>query len=140
MASIVTLCEQIKALLDPISGLNVYSEWPGNAFPPAAIIEPTETDYEQTFGDTVTNDFARHEIEILLIANLAPGLEVGRRQLSDFVSNTGALSIRAALAADRTLGGYAACVFWRGWTRPDIEPANGVEYLGQRLLLEVWAS
>ena len=137
MASITTLRAQLKALLDPIAGLNVYSEWPGNVFFPAAIIVPIEADHEQTLGAT---DLTRYEIEILFIANLAGGMESAQQQLADYVSGTGASSIRTAISADRTLGGTAHGVFWRGWTRPDIEPANGLDHLGQRLLLEVWAS
>ncbi len=135
MADITTLRTNIAANIQTISGLMTYSEWPGTFNAPGAIVVPTESDPEQTLG---TVDLSIFFFEVLVAVLLAAPLDVAQRDLAAYVSNTGTKSVLAALSLDRTLGGLGS-MFYRGWTRPDVEDINGVGYLGQRLTLEVWA-
>ena len=137
MASVSTLRDRLKVLLDDIDGLFVYDDWPDSFHAPGAIVLPIETEHELTFG---TTDMSLFQFEIVVAVAQASPLKISQEALDGYTSNTGTNSVRTAIAVDRTLGGQAHGVFWQPWTRPDIEPINGVEYLGQRLPLKVYAS
>lgn len=137
MASVTTLRDQLQTRLATIGGLNAYDDWPDNFFAPGAIVVPIATQHEHTFGPT---DLSRFEFEIVVAAPMQGGLKLAQELLDAYTSNTGASSVRAALAGDRTLGGNAHDLFYQPWTRPDVEPINGQEYLGQRLPITVWAA
>ena len=67
-------------------------------------------------------------------------IKKAQEDLDGYVSNLGTKSIRVAIAGDRTLAGQAHVVFFEPWSRPDVEPINNSEFLGQRLPIVVWAS
>ena len=126
----------LKDRLDTVSGLNAYADWPDSFHGDGAIVLDVVADgSEQTLGHST---LAMHEFEILVATSLAPGPAAALRRLNQYCDRSGAGSILAALWADRTLGGVAITLFAESWDRPDIEPINGLEFLGRRLPIRVW--
>lgn len=140
MATVSSLRAGLANTLGTYCDLNmVYQEWPASPLFPCAIIELVGVQHEQTLGSSSGTDLARYDFEIVVAVSESPPLEVAQQTLDNFVSNTGAKSIRAALAADRTLGGVAHCVFPQPWERPDDEQFGGLQALAMRMPLQVWA-
>lgn len=129
------LASQVAAA---IAGLNVYPYWPDSFHVPGAIVLPAVLDAsDQTMGN---NTMAEHRFEVLLAVSLAASAVDAQRNLAVYTDKAGAKSIVQAIRADRQLGGAAITTFPGQWDREDIEPINGVEYLGQRLSLTVWVA
>lgn len=140
MADLNAIGAALASRLNTVPGLNAYYPWPDVVMLPAAIVHQMRPEYEQTFGPTTTYDLSRISVEILLLANQAASMAVAAKELAEFLSPTGTRSIRVALLGDRDLGGLVSGLFFGLVDRLDVEPANGVEYLGQRMELTLWAN
>ena len=127
-------------LLNRVNYLAVYEDWPNNVQAPCAIVWHTGTEHDQTFGQNATHDLAIYRFEAVLAVGTAGGLSNAEDQMDEFVSGTGAKSIRAALTADRTLGGVVHALFFGPWNRPSDEEISGQTYFVQRLPIEVWST
>lgn len=127
MAAISDIRAGLATALRTISGLQVVDGgyWPDQVVPPAALPKIVGGAYEQTFGaDWETKDF-----EIHLAVGFKAGLTNAQRAMELYLSNTGASSIRVALAADRTLGGAVRYTRIHGFRDYDSGEINGQEYL-----------
>lgn len=107
-------------------GLNVSNEWPDTVIPPAVLIRPVSAEHEQTFG----SDWTSMHFELLVVAGTKAGLKNAEVALEPYISNTGANSLRAAIAGDRTLGGAVKYTFIREWRNYDVVEVGGSEFLG----------
>ena len=138
MASIDAVRLGLQARLATISGLNAYENWPDTFLGPGAIILPASPNAaDQTLGESTLQV---HTFEILAAVAMAAPFRTIQSQLDGYTSNTGTSSIRAAIVADRTLGGVAITTYFDAWSEPDDEPINGINHLGQRLMLRVWTA
>lgn len=127
MATIADIRAGLATALRTILGLQVADGgyWPDQMTPPAALPRISAGAYEQTFGaDWETKDF-----EVIVAVALKGGLENAERAIEGYLSNTGAASIRVALAADRTLGGAVRYTRVHGFRDYDSAEINGQEYL-----------
>jgi len=141
MASTVrTIRRGLKAALGAVDGLAVYEDWPNNIQAPCAIPELVGTEHDQTLGSNSTHDLAIYRFEAVLAVSLAGGLSNAQEQMDEYLSGTGGKSVRAALAADRTLGGACHSLFFGPWNRPGDEEISGQGYYVQRLPVEVWST
>lgn len=136
MATISDVRDGLAIRLRTITGLQVYEEWPDQIVPPCALIRPVSAQYEQTFGA----DWTSMQLEVVVLVQLKPGLRNAEIALEPYISNTGASSIRAAIAGDRTLpvGGTGTVrgTFIRGWRNYDVVEVNGQEWLGATIDVE----
>ena len=126
MATISSVRTGLRARLATIAGINLYNEWPDTVTPPAAIIRPVSAEYEQTFGA----DWTSMSLEVLVLVSTKPAIANAEIALEPYISNTGASSVRAAIAGDRTLGGNVRYTFVRGWRNYDVLDVGGFEFLG----------
>lgn len=128
------LAEQVSAA---IPGLNCYAYWADSVEVPCFIILPAAVDAsDQVMGANPT--LAEHNFEGLAAVSMAGSLEQPQKDLAVLTDKAGPHSIVRAMLADRKLGGASIAIFCDNWDREDIEPINGVEYLGQRLSFRVW--
>ena len=120
---------------DPLSG-RTFAFAPDGLITPwaAALPGPGDfLDYDQTFDGA--DAFA-------LMLKVVVGAEFSRpaqNQLLAYMDRTGSTSLRAAVYADKTLGGTVADVKVTGWQNyGDVEWA-GVVYFGAEMLVTAWS-
>lgn len=136
MTLIADIRSGLKARLDTVAGLktgNGGGEWPEQIVPPAAMIKTVGGQYEQTFG--ADREKAQFEIHVALA--LKGGIVNAQKNIETYLSNTGASSIRAAIAGDRSLGATVHYTHIRGWRAEDTVEINGSEWMGAIIDVEV---
>lgn len=127
--------EGIGVRLETIAGLRVFDYPADTVAPPAAVVGlPTVIPYDNTKG----RGSDRATIPVFVVVGPSDS-RVARSALSPYVAGAGAQSIKAAIEADRTLGGACATLA--------VAPArtdgsgitvNGVRYTGAIFDVEVW--
>lgn len=135
MSTLSAIRDGLQGVIDNITGLNVYDTWPGTVVVPAAIIKPPSAEYAQTFGN---GNLTRYTFPILLLVQIGT-LADAQDALDTYLTPTGASSIRAAIKADRTLGGVAHTAFVRGASQYSGKQVSDKELLGAEVEVEVWA-
>jgi len=105
MTSVPELQAGIAANLSTISRLSASATVPATPSPPCAIILPATPfiEYEQSF-DPDPEAWFNFTIRVLVGAVDQKGAQL---LLNSYLASSGSASIRAALLADRTLGGKA---------------------------------
>lgn len=83
-----------------VRGLRVSEHVPEQINPPAAIITRAEVDYTQNMSGGLTE----WSMQVQLVAGRMADQQ-SQRQIDDWLSYDGEYSVRAAIEADRTLGG-----------------------------------
>jgi hypothetical protein len=85
------------------TGITAYAYWPDtcDAVLPAAVPVPGNINYWETFDDQSSLTFEIH----VLAAWASDGFTVGQTALDAYIDETGVKSVKAALEADKTLGG-----------------------------------
>lgn len=142
MASISALREGLKTRLDTVSGLRAHAQVVGDVNPPAAVVIPGDpsrknsmvVNYDSTMGRG-SDDFM---FTILLLVS-AKVERVSQDALDDYLDGSGATSIRAAIAADGTLGGIAHFTNVTGVRDYGMVEYGGQKYVGAELIVEVCA-
>lgn len=104
-ATVSQVSDAIKARLATVSGLRTFSYQPEQLNPPFAWPELTQVTYHRSMqlGD----------VEMQFTINVVVGRYTDRTAnelLDEYLSATGAKSIRQALESDRTLGGVVQTV------------------------------
>lgn len=115
-----------------ISGLRAFATLPGTVNPPTFAVIENDLEYNQTFGNGMT--------QINFVCGLyLPSDEQGREALVSYLTNNGPTSIKAALETDKTLGGTAKTLNVdrvRGAFRLYTIGPN--DYLGANFDVRVW--
>lgn len=97
--NISSVRDGLKTRLATVSGLRAYDVWPDEPQAPAAVVVPGEIDYRTAQDSAFDATFVIH----LLCSSASE--RVGQDQLDSFLASSGATSVNAAIAGDRTLGG-----------------------------------
>jgi hypothetical protein len=135
MASIKALRDGLKTRLATLTGLYTHDTIPDDVYPPAAIVGfPTAVRYDFAMRTPVS----RYTFPVRLIAGRVAEAE-GQDKIDDLVSPDGALSVRAALDADPTLGGVAQSSRVVEARDFGVYEVAGVGYIGGELEIEVIA-
>lgn len=143
MASVSTIRGAIQTRIETTLtglGLHVYSEWPDQITSPAVLVALSDgvgIEYEQTLGAT---DRMLLHFGLIVIVTLQGGLLNAQLALDPWISNTGANSIRVALAADRTLAGAVHGLHVRRVTDYGGLEVNGQQWLGATIEVDAHAS
>ena len=104
-ATVAQVSDALKTALSSISGLRTHAFQPEQINPPFAYPELTQVLYHRSMG--------LGDVEMLWTINVVVGRYTDRTAndlLDQYLSATGAKSIRAALESDRTLGGVVQTV------------------------------
>jgi hypothetical protein len=131
MAVLSDVRTALAAAVDNVPGLRATGQMSGEINPPVAVIVPargTFISYSETFEQNVVD----MSLEIVLLVSYADE-RAGQLLLDGYLSATGASSVRAAIAADPTLGGV---VDWATLEQADgygMISWGGIDYLGARL-------
>lgn len=104
--TITAAAEGLKEQLKQIPGLRVVDYLPDQINPPTAIMTIDSVAYHQAFGggDPV------YQFTITVIVARASE-RVAQKKLDDFMSYDGTQSVRAAIEADKSLGGAVQQAF-----------------------------
>jgi hypothetical protein len=100
VATISQVSEGIKTRLLTVSGLRVLDYMPDTVNPPLAFINLTKIEYHRAFGAGGVQFTYTVGVVVGRVSERS-----GQARLDDYMSYSGAQSIRAALEGDLTLGG-----------------------------------
>lgn len=131
-ATISQVATGLQTRLATISGLRTFSYQPEQENPPFAYPEINSVDYHRAFsgGDVVMN----WTIYVVVGRWLD---RTAHAALDDYLSYSGAKSIRAAIEADQTLGGVCSTLIVRSGADITSLDANGAQFLVIQLQVEV---
>lgn len=115
-----------------IAGLRIYDVWPDTVSLPAAVLKPSSG---SPALDLDYSELLRFDVHVLV--TLAGGLRNAQDALDAYLGRSGALSIRAAVASDDTLGETVYWTHYAGWSQYDAKSVAGTELLGAILSFEV---
>ena len=124
------LLDGIESLLDNIDGLRtrdvVGPQLPVSGSASVAVVmTPDIPSYRQTMGRGIYTV----AVEVLVLTATSVD-RVGQRRLAEFASQTGDRSIRAAVEADKTLGGTALESYLDSFRHLGIEEVGTIGYFG----------
>ncbi len=134
MAEITTICTKLKEALDAISGLRPSDGVPDQINYPHAWPQLMGLDYEQDFGSGSLLRFTVH----LAAAPVQVGLLAGQVATWPYMQASGTKSIKAALEADKTLGGNVEYLMVTRCRDLNSYERNGIEYWGCVWDLEIY--
>lgn len=105
--------------------VQVYDTVPGQPATPAVIVEPASGQYHATFGANARTD---HTLSLHCIVALGDR-EAAQNTLDQMISETGALSVVAAVHTDRSLGGVVSYADPLGYRDYGTRDMGGVAFL-----------
>jgi hypothetical protein len=118
--------------LDTIAGLRCFDYVPDSLAPPAAVVEPLEIDYDEAMNKGL--EFYRAYI-LVIVGRMSDRSSQDR--LDAYLTETGASSVKAALEADRTLGGACATLQVAS-SRPREVVVSGVNMIAYRFEVRIY--
>lgn len=122
----------LGAALDTITGLRVFDYVPDSLSPPAAVVEPLEVDYDEAMNRGL--DFYRAFI-LVIVGRMSDRSSQDR--LDAYVAGSGASSVKAALEANRTLGGACSTLQVTS-ARPREVVVSGVNMIAYRFEVSIY--
>ena len=122
----------IATALDTIAGLRCFDYVPDSLAPPAAVVEPLEIDYDESMNSGT--QFYRAFI-LVIVGRMSDRSSQDR--LDAYLTESGASSIKAALEADRTLGGACATLQVAS-SRPREVVVSGVNMIAYRFEARIY--
>ncbi len=125
----------LSARLATISGLVAHDSLPTTVRPPCVVVTITGGDYDMTMADG--GALMRFEV-VLIGSQVATPYDVAYDAVDAYLAPTGALSVKAAVEADVTLGGTAHTSRVTGFSDYGTMVIAGIEYLGARMTVEAW--
>lgn len=90
----------LATALETIAGLRCFDYVPDGLAPPAAVIEPLEV----TFDESMNRGLDLYQAFVLVVVGRMVDRSSSDR-LDAYLAGSGASSVKAAIEADRTLGG-----------------------------------
>lgn len=125
-----TVLDALAAAVDNIAGLRTYAYPPDALAPPAAVVGLPESPFDITNGGA--NEW---DVPVYVIVGKVSD-RASRAALCNYVTPTGATSVKAAIEADPTLGGTCDSV---AVTRAEFSTITvaGTEYLAAELTASV---
>jgi hypothetical protein len=131
-ATVSQVAAGLAARLATISGLRVTTYQPEQLNPPFAYPQINRVDYHRAFaGGDVVMDWTVHVVVGRWVDRVSHSL------LDDFLSYSGAKSVRAAIEGDPTLGGVCSTLIVRSGADITSLDAGGAEFLQIQFQLEV---
>jgi hypothetical protein len=118
--------------LDTITGLRVFDYVPDSLSPPAAVVEPLEVDYDEAMRRGL--DFYRAFI-LIIVGRMSDRSSQDR--LDAYVAGSGASSVKAALEADKSLGGACSTLQVTS-ARPREVVVSGVNMIAYRFEVSIY--
>lgn len=135
MADVSALRSGIKTRLATIANLRTYDVMPGKIELPGAAVALRSAEFDRDMdGNTL------YRFYIWIYVQASSDLERAQRALDVFLAPSGALSIKAAVEGDQSLGGIADWVRVTGWSDgPRLVDVAGTQPLAIAMDCEVMA-
>jgi hypothetical protein len=134
-SSIQEIMTALETRLDTISGLKTWDFATDNPVFPAAFPLLPEFTYRDTMKrGTYT---IRFRVALLVGAGIS---RAGQRTLAAYASQTGDKSVRAAIEADKTLGGLVEDCFVESFDPTGLQQVGFSDYYGGTFTVPVFAS
>ncbi len=133
MASVSAIRAALATNLGTISGLRIVANEPDRLNPPAAAVGLTSLTFDQTFG----RGLDVFELVVRLYASRADD-RAGQDRLDAFLAGSGALSVKAALEADKSLAGIAQSLHVTAVENYGVYDVGGTGYYGAEFSVTVW--
>lgn len=131
-ATVSQVANGLKARLATISGLRTFAFQPEQENPPFGYPQINSINYHRAFsGGDVVMDFTVFVVVGRYLDRTA------HAQLDDFLSFSGAKSVRAAIEADSTLGGVCSTLIVRSGADITSLDAGGAQFLVIQMQVEV---
>jgi hypothetical protein len=131
-ATISQVATGLQARLATISGLRTFNYQPEQENPPFAYPEINRVEYHRAYqGGDVVMDWTIYVVVGRWLDRTA------HASLDDYLSYSGAKSIRAAIEGDQTLGGVCQTLIVRSGADITSLDANGAQFLVIELQVEV---
>jgi hypothetical protein len=126
MSMIIDVMSGIATALRTVSGLRVEESFEGDINPPVAVVGiPTVTTYHSSMAR------GHFELEPTITVFTSQVVNrVGQEKLAAYADPSGATSIRAAIEADKTLGGKVSDAHVIGFRPLDLEEYSAFGYFG----------
>jgi hypothetical protein len=122
----------LATALDTIAGLRVFDHVPDSLAPPAAVIEPVEV----VFDEAMVRGLDLYRAFVLVIVGRMSERSASDR-LDAYLAGSGGSSVKAAIEADKTLGG--ACDTLQVIdANPRTVTVSGVEMLSYRFGVDIY--
>ena len=118
--------------LATIAGLRCFDYVPDGLAPPAAVVEPLEVSFDESMRRG--SDFYRAFI-LVIVGRMSE--RSANDALDAYLAGSGALSVRAAIAADPTLGGACSTLQVTG-ALPREVVVSGVDMLAYRFEVDIY--
>lgn len=134
---IADLRQGIAQNLSKIVGLRTAETIPDNPNPPIAVVSLNKVAYNKTFQTSA--GFSEYDFTVTVIVSRVSERNA-QEKLDAYCAPTGATSIKAAIEADRTLGGAAYDVRVTDLTAYGTISIADVNYLSGEFMLTVLAS
>jgi hypothetical protein len=122
----------LKTALQNIAGLRVYDTIPENPQPPAAIVGQLDMNFD--INNARGLDLATVEV-YLLVQRM--DVRSGQNKLDGFLAGSGDNSVKAAIEADKTLGGVCNTLRVLSAESGQYESA-GIMLLSYRYRISIW--
>lgn len=133
-ATVSQVADGLKARLATISGLRTFSYQPEQLNPPVAFPMIEAVRYHGAFGG------GNVEMDWTVMIVVGRYLDrVAHSQLDGYLSYSGASSLRAAIEADKTLGGVAQTLIVPNGTQVSTLAVADAEYLQVTCAVTVYA-
>lgn len=131
MASLSALRTGVQTRLQTISGLRCYDVLPDQPQTPAAMVAlKPPVRYDQSMGGT-----AIWTLHVVLLVSRWDATRA-QRQIDPYIDTDGALSVKAAIEGDRTLGGACSDISVQQVTNYGPATYAGVQYLAVEFTAE----
>ena len=128
--NVTTVRSNLAATVATIDGLRAVEFVPPTITPPTAVVSLGAGTYDDTFGGSMTCEFG-----VLVLVARADDRSAQAR-LNDYISPTGASSIKATVDAAPTLGGSVGTATVTGWGDPAEFEIAGISYVGVEFTVE----
>jgi hypothetical protein len=133
MAQLSDIRSGLAARMNTISGLRARDVIPDNIAPPMAFVNPTQIQYDLDNA----RGLVQYTFTVSLFASRADSRSA-QNTVDEFVSTSGLKSVKAAIEADRTLGGIVDTCRVTNVTNYVVQDANDTEFLAVDFNVEVY--
>ena len=133
MAVLSDVRAALAGAVDNVPGLRASAAMTGEVSPPMAVVVPARGPFI-SYSETLEPGVADYELEVVLLVSYADERS-GQLLLDGYLSATGPNSVRAAVAADPTLGRVVDYAIVTAAQDYGLIDWAGVQYLGARLLV-----
>jgi len=136
--NIATIRDNLQArLAGQIAATRWFDVWPNVIKTPAGIVERIAGPDREVLG---ASGPYRLRLQVVLLVGPSSDVKRSRDKLDPYLATSGGQSVRAALEGDSTLGGTIEKLIIGEATDDNRIEANGNQYVGAVVPVDVWAT